>query len=300
MPPRPFVSDIRSHPYGSQGTHTSLNRVAEYVAEGISNPYVRSWAIDRLVEARDSGQPVNSAEDRARVILRAAQTKLWVPDPINAEYIPKAHLLACDPKKPHKDEQGNEIACLGGDDCDGLLTLCASALGAVGMNVAIVGHGYSGDESIEHVICAAWFKECWNYADPSVPELRLGECVPFTWERVVSVPNIQVLCDASACFSGARTQFNPDQHNFVDRGIFVGVGSAPTTMRGLKSSVMWEKRVPAVAWSRPRTQWLGQTKTEERQTGQEDGFTTLEKILLGGLAISLTTLGLQLYDRMKT
>jgi hypothetical protein len=294
---RAFVSDIREHPYGEQGTRTSLDRVAEYVAEGISSPYVRTWAIDRLVEARDAGQTVDNPAARARVILQAAQTKLWVPDPVNAEYIPKAHLLACDPKKPHQDEQGNDIACLGGDDCDGLLVMCASAFGAVGLHVAVVGHGYDGS-SIEHVLCVVWFNEKWNYADPSLAELRLGECVPFKRERVIGIPNRQVLCDASACFSGAQTQFNPEKHNFVERGIFVGVGAPPTSMRGLTSTVMWEKKPRPVTWVKKRTQWLGQTPAEQaRETAQKnEHFTTLEKILLGGLAISVVTLGLNVYD----
>jgi len=300
MPPRPFVSDVRSHPYGEQGTRTSLDRVAEFVAEGMSNAYVRSWAIDRLDEARNLGQAVDSPSARARVILKAAQTKLWVPDPINAEYIPKAHLLACDPAKPHHDELGNEIPCLKGDDCDGLLVLCASAFGSVGMHVAIVGHGYGGDV-IEHVLCVVWFNDKWNYADPSLSELRLGECVPFQRERVVSVPNIKVLCDAHACFSGAQTQFNPEQHNFVDRGIFVGVGAPPTSTAGLTTRVIWETKPKPVVWTKPRMQWLGQTQTEqEREAAQKsEHFTTLEKILIGGLAISAATLGLNLYDRMS-
>ncbi len=116
--------------------------------------------------------------------------------------------------------------------CDGLATVLGAMLMSVGIPVLVVGHAYSGMKNIEHVLCAAHIDSKWHYADPST-ELSLGRCVPFTRERLLSVPDIKALCDDTYCLS--KGSYDPD--DFVDKGSFVGVGSLPTL--GLSSRVVW-------------------------------------------------------------
>jgi hypothetical protein len=229
----------REHPWGERGIRSSLDEVARAAAAGASHPNVRTWAIEMLDTARERGEQVRTPRDRARILLAAVQKKLWVPDPVGTEYIPAAHLLACDPKKP-KDGQ----VCVRGDDCDGVSTLLGAAWSSVGVHTLIVGHAYNDMKQIEHVLCAAYLEKKWLYGDPST-NLPLGKCVPFSRERVTSIPNIQVLCDDTVCIG--RKQFDPDKLEFVDKGVFVGV-SGPPSLEGLSASVAWitETRMPSL------------------------------------------------------
>lgn len=354
---------------------SSLDEVAKAVAKGITDPRVRTWAVKKLDEARQEGRSVKRPRERAQVLLRAVQKKLWVPDPIGAEYIPAAHLLACDADEPGRvcvpaddcfaegtlvltdevvgntflavpveelrvgmriwglerwsvvenvwakgdlvvdeiefdngtklwlspdhhvyvieDERERRITVselqvgavvprpaqpvvpgietsdvarrrvlgiqrsvgeypcwdITTDDhrvylpehdvtvsqCDGLATLLGACFGSVGIYVIVVGHGYNAQKHIEHVLCAAHVDNRWEYADPST-ELPLGRCVPFSRERLISVPNIKALCDDTACLS--RGSYDPDRLEFVDKGAFVGVGAVPS-LEGLRAKIVW-------------------------------------------------------------
>lgn len=229
--PNPWTIDKRDHPWGEQGIRSSLDEVAKKAAQGAVHPNVRTWAIEMLDLARERGESVNKPRDRARILLGAVQKKLWVPDPVGTEYIPAAHLLACDPKKP-KDGQ----VCVRGDDCDGKATLLGACLSCVGIYTLIVGHAYNEMKQIEHVLCAAYLDKSWHYADPSTT-FPLGKCVSFSRERVLSIPNVQVLCDDTACIG--RREFDPEKLEFVDRGVFVGVGEPPG-LDGLSSRLVWQ------------------------------------------------------------
>lgn len=237
--PTPINVVKREHPWGEQGIRSSLNEVAKAVAAGAVHPNVRTWAIEMLDLARERGESVKRPRERARVLLSAVQKKLWVPDPVGTEYIPAAHLLACDPKKPKEGQ-----VCVRGDDCDGLATLLGASFSSVGLHVLVVGHGYNEMKQIEHVLCAAYLDGKWNYADPSTT-LPLGKCVPFSRERLLSIPNIQTICDDTVCLG--RRQFDPEKMEFVDKGVFVGV-SGPPDMEGLSANLVWvtEPRAPSL------------------------------------------------------
>jgi len=228
MPPWKSVTE-RPHPFGKVGVNSSLDEVARRVAQGAIDPGVRTWAIEMLDVARKGSQKEQTTRERAVILLQAVQKKLWVPDPIGAEYMPAATLLACDPKtSPNK-------VCVRGDDCDGLASLLGAAWMSVGIYTLIVGHAYNDDHDIEHVLCAARLNGRWEYGDPST-DYALGKCVPATWERCLSVPNIKVVCDEASCIgaSGAR-HIDPERMNFVSKGVFVGVDG----LRGLRARVVW-------------------------------------------------------------
>lgn len=98
----------KAHPAGEQGVRASLDAVAKRVAEGGINPVVRRWAIEMLDNARRAGRNVHTPRNRAVELLHAVQDKLWVPDPVGAEFIQSALLTSCkDPNKP----------CFKGGDC---------------------------------------------------------------------------------------------------------------------------------------------------------------------------------------
>lgn len=222
---------------------SSLEEVAKRAASGVRHPRVNTWARNTLAAASKRGETVKSHRDRARVLLGAVQKKLWVPDPVGTEYIAGAHLLACD------DETDGEV-CIRAADCDELCVVLAAALSSVGIYTMIVGHAYDKQQRIEHVLCAVHLEDRWHYADPST-KLPLGQCVtPFSRERLLSMPNVQVLCDQQTCLS--TRPFDPGDLNFVDRGVFVGVDGPPSfTFAGLASSLAWLSEAPMM-------QWLGQ------------------------------------------
>lgn len=207
----------KAHPAGEQGVRASLDAVAKRVAEGGVNPTVRRWAIEVLDNAKRAGRNVHTPRNRAIELLRAVQDKLWVPDPVGTEFIQSAALTTCkDPSKP----------CFKGGDCDDLVTLLGAAFLSVGIDTLVVGHGY-GRDGIRHVLAAAHVDGKWHYADPSSfgpdgQHFPFGTCAPFTRERLYSVPNIKVLCDAQRCIRGDNS-FKPSANDFVTQGVFVGV-----------------------------------------------------------------------------
>lgn len=227
---------VLDHPMGDAGVYTSLQRVAERIVQGGRHPKVRTWSIDVLYEARKQGRNVKTPRGRAVELLVAVQKKLWVPDPWGAEYMPGAHLLACDPDKPPKDGE----VCVKGDDCDGLEIVLGSAFLSVGIPTVVVGHGYDDEGHIEHVLMAGYVDKRWHYADPST-DLPFGKCVPFSRERVLSVPKIDVVCDDTACISDNLGGAHPDL--FIEKGVFVGVDGPPMTLAGLASRLVWTGQV---------------------------------------------------------
>jgi len=115
--------------------------------------------------------------------------------------------------------------------CDDLsLTLGASLLsslmllattGNAGVYGAIVGHAYTREKMIEHVLCAIWGEGRWWYCDPSMPSVPFGDCKPYTRERAIFVPSLDLACDADVCLApGGGASDGPP---VPARGDFVGL-----------------------------------------------------------------------------
>lgn len=241
MPNQRLQVTQRDHPPGEAGVFHSLEQVATRVAAGGTHPKVKAWANEQLVRARQvDGVPCRTDRERAQVLLRAVQKKLWIPDPVNAEFIAGAHLLACDRSTK------NEICFLSGD-CDDLVTLLGACFLTVGLNTMVVGHAYGASKNISHVLTAVRLDGRWQYADPTPEDFKLGECVEFSRERILSVPNIQMLCDDDVCLSD-KSGYSPDKNDFVTQGLFVGVDGI----------------APKFAWLRsPAPQMLGQSNADK-------------------------------------
>jgi len=161
-----------------------------------------------------------------------------------------AHLLAC-------DASTQDDICFLGADCDELVILLGACFLAVGLQCVICGHAYDASGSIQHVVLGVRIRKQgglsaisgdrhqyeYLYADPSLPDLKLGQITAFTRERVLSVPDVRVICDAKNCL--VNRDYDPDELNFVSRGVFVGVDGPPERA--------------AFAWlGAPRMQWIGE------------------------------------------
>lgn len=209
-----LIVEKREHPPGDKGIQSSLEEVAKKISEGYTHPEVRAWSIERLDRARkEEGIKVNTERERAEILLRAVQKKLWVPDPVGVEFMVGAHLMACDVSTKDK-------VCFHGEDCDGVTSLLGACFLSVGLDTMVVGHAYKGRD-IEHVLCAVRINKKWWYADPST-DFPVGTCAKYSWERLLSVPNIQTLCNDVVCLRD-QSAWEPDKHDFVKQGTFVGV-----------------------------------------------------------------------------
>lgn len=202
---------------------SSLEEVAKKAASGSSDPRIRAWSIECLEKARRAGKKVNTERPRAEALLTAVQQKLWVPDPVGTEFMAGAHLTACVDKN---------APCFHGGDCDDLCVLLGACFLSVGLHTMIVGHAYNAGKNIQHVLAAVRFEGKWHYADPST-DFPLGKCEPFSRERLLSIPNVKVVCDENACLTSPE-KFDPDQQGFVNKGTFVGVDGPPT-----RSLIRW-------------------------------------------------------------
>ncbi len=231
-----------------------------------------------LDTARKKGLAAHTPRDRANILLLAVQEKLWVPDPVGTEFIQGAHLTACtDPNSP----------CFQGGDCDDLVVLLAAAYLGVGLDTLIVGHGYGDSRQIAHVLTAVHIDGKWHYADPSpiggnsTDYAPLGKCVPFTRERLYSLPNEKMICDESACLVPGRS-FNPQ--GFIETGHYIGVNGSP----------------PQFAY---RVQWLpaflGQSEEPTPPNAVKKDLSVVEKALVAGVIISAVGLGLNIWKMGK-
>lgn len=94
-----------------------------------------------------------------------------------------------------------------------------AAVESVGARAAVVGHSYSADRMIGHVLGAVFDKGRWWYADPSLPDMPFGECKRPTRERVYAVPSGEMFCDAALCLSGSMPRPPPED----TRGVFLSI-----------------------------------------------------------------------------
>lgn len=193
---KPQMTD-RFHPDGEKGVRSSLDEVANGIIATLKDSQklakVRTYAIEKLAEAKARGEETNNHEGRAQALLKAVQTeKLWVPDPVGIEYMPSPHHMAC------KSNGTDGAVCVKGDDCDGLTRLLGAMASSIGIYTLVVGHSYTKDRQIEHVLCALHTGREWKYADPST-NLPLGKSLRYTRERVIAIPTGEILCDADVC-----------------------------------------------------------------------------------------------------
>lgn len=218
--PQKLKIEKRDHPFGERGIRSSLEEVAKRIKAGVGHPKVMTWSAECLERARKEEKLAADTErERAEILLRAVQKKLWIPDPVATEWMAGAHLMACD--RSTKDE-----LCVAPIDCDDHCILLGACLMSVGLYVMVCGHGYKGNQ-ISHVLLLVRVNGEWLYADPSVPTMPLGTCTKFTRERWLSLPEIKVVCDSNLCMTDRTKRLDPEKNGFVEQGMFVGVDGPP-------------------------------------------------------------------------
>jgi len=216
MPPVPVWDPPkvvrREQLLGNRGSYGSLEEVAQKATEGRLDPLIVAWARRCIQEARPSSQ----AEHAACLLDAQRKAVVYVPDPVHAEHIQAARIT---------------LAYSQGGDCDDVTTLYLAACMAIGLRCQLASHGYSHDDTLEHVLARVYCDGQWYYADPSVPGLPFGRLAKEkTWERLLDLPVVpgkkpRVLCHASSCdlSPAGLASPSPMQHS----GDFVGVGAPP-------------------------------------------------------------------------
>jgi hypothetical protein len=148
---------------------------------------------------------------------------------------------------------------------------------AVGLHVMIVAHGYDKahptNRRLQHVLVKVMMDDgSWAYGDPSY-NFPLGTCHPFTRERVVSLPDQRVLCDAEVCDVQG---FNPDMP-YMEQGGGTYIGLDGLIGVEGKGHYVFE----LTDWS--PLAWIGQEPQPEKK---ESEWTLMEKLSLAGLVLS--------------
>lgn len=203
----------RPHPPGKAGIRTSLREVALAMGRGRMDEDVLRWGRNVIERERiQRGNRADTPRKRAELLLGEAQAKVWTPDPVGVEFVPAARLLACDLATKDKD-------CFATDDCDGRSGLLGAALLSVGIDVVAVGHSYTSDKVVGHVLAAAWLDGAWHYADPTLYQEGLGTVVDFTHEIVLEPFTGTVLCEGRRCLGSLPNT----TRQYIQEGTFVGV-----------------------------------------------------------------------------
>jgi len=87
----------QAQPHGEDGIRFSLKKVCLMIAEGRLHPDVIAWTRKKLALAGNPKGP----KARAKVLLDALRAQSgWVPDPVDAEFMPAANLMTGDGDKP--------------------------------------------------------------------------------------------------------------------------------------------------------------------------------------------------------
>jgi len=203
--------------------------------------YVREGEEERRIAVTDlEVGMVLSQPHVATLPHTSSQTMRREPDGVHVERIERATVLTlcCDIQtsdhRVYLPECDVTVA-----NCDDLVVLLASSFLSVGLNTMVVGHAYNTQKNIQHVLAAVRIADQWQYADPST-DFPLGKCERFTRERLLSVPNVKVVCDETSCLSNPAS-IDPDREGFVEKGLFVGVDGVPHSGREIWW-ISWGKR----------------------------------------------------------
>jgi hypothetical protein len=211
LPGIPIVT--RKHPGGASGARVSLHEVAKRIRDGRLDPRVRAWAIQTLNKA---GRP-KGHQARAQAILDELRRKaMYVPDPVNTEFMVAAHLTLC------LDGEGG--LCMAGEDCDGLVVAFGSATMSVGIPTHVVGQAFDGSRTPTHVIAAVQVESGdWLRADPSHDSLPVGRAIHATWEV-----SLDPLDDEDCGLAGKAAEEVAHAGSAAGAaGDYVGVGAIP-------------------------------------------------------------------------
>lgn len=210
--------------WGDKGARWTIAEVARLVKKYMGDPWVRAWVVQKIAEAKAKGKDVDDQLSRAQAILSAVQNEfVYVNDPLGTEMIVGPAWLI--------------QRIIPGGDCDCLTLLTAVclllALASAGIRCAILGHSYTPNQEIDHILCAIYLapdprkpkNKKWFYADACTKQPLGAPVAPPTWELAYDpMEPDRPFCDAEACLM--RHDNKPPQIMWAEAE-FVGVAGPP-------------------------------------------------------------------------
>ena len=176
-------------PEGEAGVQHTLDSVARAAIAGGEDARVRSH-VTYVLKACDWPQ---GNRERAACLLADTRTLRHVPDPVNAEFVPEAHLMM-------PDHVAGTPAMFVAEDCDGLTVRWLAMCLAAGIRAKVVGYWYGADDD-RHVAGAIWddIDKVWLDGDPSLQNLPLGQSIAHTRRQERELPSMLITCDGTYC-----------------------------------------------------------------------------------------------------
>lgn len=199
---------------GEEASRLSLAKMCIKIREGRLNPWVRAYAMKKIVEA---GSP-DGEDARARAIYEAVvREKIYVPDPIDAELIAGAActLADCD-----------GLAFEGGD-CDDQVVAFFAAVMSVGIRAYICGQAVTlprrPTQPLDHVSGGVWLRheKQLRRCDPA-KKLPYGRSFPSGRDLWIDPMSGMDLCEGPVCDISQWRSAPMSSH-----GDFIGVGAGP-------------------------------------------------------------------------
>lgn len=225
----------RRHPRGSKGTKVSVSEIVRKVEQGRLDPKTRAWSIETLHRGNLGGFGADKIEQSRAIFERLKKERIYIEDPVDGEFMQSSActLDGCD-----------GLMFLGGD-CDDLVIAFLSAIESVGIEGALVAHGYDSSRQHTHVLAAIRDpkRERWVRCDPSVND-PFGVVAKPTRETFYGIPGGKVLADGNGLVDVTKVKSalgnNRPSGDFVGVGRPVGVGETPQTanpaLEGLSDS----------------------------------------------------------------
>lgn len=252
--------ELRPHPRGESGSKLSLAEVARYAAMDRTVPKIREWTLGVL---RDAGNP-RDARRKASAILDAVRSRVaYVSDPVDAEFMASPRHTLC------LGDDGD--LCMLAGDCDDLVIAFIACCESVGIRCCAVGHSYTEDKDITHVLAAADVGGAWMMCDPAT-QLPGGSAYQPTRELFIAVPSGEVLCDGSPTCNIAP---GSDVVGGRTNGDFVGVAGPPEGT-SMEATPEWKQYYLAMndglkeSWNRAADVYAGMQTA--RSTMNRDAF----------------------------
>ncbi len=206
------------HPRGAPGIHKSISEIIKEVEKGRLDPRTVAWARETIHRA---GRPTDQMQQAGAILRRLRQEHGFIPDPVDSEYTVSSACMV---------EGCHGLKFLMGD-CDDLLIPFLSAVEAIGIEAAVVNHGYDPKGAImDHVLGAVYDRPDpnkvgrWVRCDPSTSQ-PIGTVSKPTRERMYLVPGGKLLCDSMGfCRDSDLARVGAVRENLRPHGDYVGVG----------------------------------------------------------------------------
>lgn len=193
------------------------------------DPKTRAWAVETLQRGNLGGFGADKLKQAKAIFDRLRKERIYVEDPVDGEFMPSAActLEGCDGLK------------FMGEDCDGLVIAFLSAVESVGIEGALVAHGYDSTRTHTHVLAAVRDDKrgTWVRCDPSTKD-PFGTVSKATRETFIGIPGGKTLADSNGMVDAKKV--GSAMASIRPSGDFVGVGRPSGSVGAEAEPVMGE------------------------------------------------------------